>query len=277
MLVINKIILKRLFLYFFFVFCINILSLNLSYAAKITVSPLTLNIPDDGPGFADIMVYNTGDSKAYVQLDLYKIQDPGTKSEKKIKEDIKNPIEFGLVASPLKMVIPVNQSRKARLLPLSRKLSQETVYKLEVIPVEGDLKLIGSGDNKINAGVNAGVKVTVGYGVRVALLPEHIHQEVSIVQDKNKNNDFIYNLKNTGNVDVLISEAEICDKKDSITNPKDWINCKSLKSYSKRLYPGNIFLFSDDLFMQKYIKSEFKSKIIRFKGYFSNKIFYVGF
>ena len=81
---------------------------------------------------------------------------------------------------------------------------------------------------------------------------------------------------------MLISEAEICDKKDSITNPKDWVNCKSLKSYSKRLYPGNTLLFSDDLFMQKYIKSEdskseLKSKIIRFKGYFSNKIFYVGF
>lgn len=264
MFVINKIMLKKVAIYYYFILFVNIILLNLSYAAKITVSPLSLSLSDSGPGFADVIVYNSGDSKAYVKLDLYKIKNPGTKSEKKIIEDIKNPLDFGLVASPLKMIIPVNQSRRVRLLKLSTKLSQESVYKLEIIPVEGDLKLVGSSES----GISAGVKVTVGYGVRVVLLPEKIDQNVILVRKKVKNNNYNYYLQNTGNVDVLISESEVCDKNNSLNKPEDWTNCKLLKTYSSRLYPGNSILVSG-------IKTKTNSKSVRFKGYFLDKLFYI--
>ena len=279
--VINKFRLIKFFLSSIFIsrFCLVFFicfNFNLANAAKITVSPLVLNLKDNGPGFADVTVYNTGDKKAYVKLDLYKIKNPGARLEKKIKEDIKNPMEFGLVASPLKMVIPVNQSRKVRLLPLLKHLKTESIYKLEVVPVEGELKIIDSDNNSNNKSdnkINAGVKITVGYGVRVSLLPDNINREVRIIKNTNNN----YDLKNMGNVNVLITQAEVCDYKSNITQPKDWKNCKLLKSYSKRLYPGNLIKLTDDSEIKKYINSNNKFKILRFKGYFDSEIFYIGF
>ena len=238
-------------------------------AALITASPLELNLSNDGPGYADVTVYNTGDKKAYVQLEVQRVLNPGKKNEKKILADHKHPINFGLVASPLKMVIPVNQSRKVRVLPLATGLKQERVYILNITPVEGELKMIG-GSAKDGKSIQAGVKITVGYGVRVVLRPKTPKRDLILAH---KDNTGDYYLDNKGNVNILITQASVCEDHSS-KNANKWKNCRLVKSFSKRLFAGNKWKVPAFDQLASYSSKDSKEKV-RFKGYLGDKAFWV--
>ena len=238
----------------------------LVYAGQIMVSPMALNIKNDGPGFADVTVYNTGKKTAYVKAQLYELKNPGTSKQVEIKESPEDPIGFGLVASPMKMIIPVNQSRKVRLLPLAKNLSSERVYMLNVTPVEGELKLVGSKDNK---SIHAGIRITVAYAVRTVLLPKNPKVLINIssnssLNSKNSSKQQIW-LKNNGNVNVLLTQQQLCSK--HIGDVNTWSGCKVAKNISKRLYP-NVSWRSADI-------AKADTQKLRFKAYFGDKIIYV--
>lgn len=184
-------------------------------ASTINVTPLSVVFGSKGR-YQDIRVFNTGKSKAYVNIKLSKIVKPGSQhvSYKHFDED---PMKFGLVVSPNKMIIPAGQVRTVRLLRLLRGNKKEMVYQINVAPAVGVLERIKTGNKK----VEAGVRVIVGYNVISRILPSHPTADLKFIR-KGKTLTVI----NTGNSSALLYHGKQCSGEKCAVLP------------TKRIYAG---------------------------------------
>lgn len=197
---------------------------SIAMAASINVTPLLVNLTPTGKHFTDIDVTNTSNKTAYVRVKISRILHPGMTDQKRINLQ-GNPIKFGLVASPIRLVIPPKQLRRVRVLPLLKNNKTDALYELNITPVTGQLEsLLSKGK------VRAGLQVIVGYSVKVFVRPANAKAIVSILRVNNT-----ITVKNTGNSNVLLYDGRQCTSPD---------NCKTLKTDSiKRLYAGNTWTF----------------------------------
>lgn len=204
--------------------CIFAISLmTTAFTAVINVSPLILNFKPGGKRFADITVSNPGEQTAYVAVKIAKIVNPGTPDQKRVslKGD---PMQFGLVASPVRMVIPPKQVRRVRVLPLTHNNTTDAMYEINITPVSGKIENLLAGSK-----VRAGLQIIVGYAVKAFIRPANAKAVVSILR-----NNKTVTLKNTGNSNVLLYKGEQCIQGQ----------CKRLTDSVHRLYAGNTWTFT---------------------------------
>jgi len=187
-----------------------------SYGSAINVYPLDLDVNYQSR-FHDVQVYNVGNDKAYVALNIALVKHPGLPDQQEIPlQD--NPYQVGLIVTPNKMVIPPGQMRMARMLYIGQPPEEDLVYKVRIAPATGQYVVISN-----NNGVNAGVNVIIAYSVNVFVRPLKPLVKMSLVR---QGQDLRF--ENQGNTNVLIGYCQQCPTQD----PK---HCTSF-DVSKRIY-----------------------------------------
>lgn len=163
------------------------------------VMPITTEIAY--PKEKSITVKNTGDSPLYIDLSLYKVENPGNNPEKKhLVTELKAP---KIIASPTKVSLGAGQSRKIKLVTLAP-VSQEEVYRLYVIPVSS----ITTKDNGLSDKISTPTVLSIGYGVLIRILPEkNLHSEIEYTCSTEG-----ITLKNTGNIRAELDNVILDDK-----------------------------------------------------------------
>ena len=192
----------------------------------INVSPLIIDFTPTSAHFQDITVVNSSDQTAYVRVKVTRILNAGMPNEKRL-ELTNNPEEFGLVVSPTRLVIPPQQVRLVRVLPLMKTPDVDAFYEVNVSPASGEMESLISGNNQ----VTAGVQIIVGYAVKVFIRPALAKAVVTIVRNSNQ-----ITITNTGNSNVLLTNGVQCSP--------DANHCTPLEQNSaRRIYPGNTWQF----------------------------------
>lgn len=197
---------------------IAILMLLPAVAAQISVSPIEVDLINT-ESYTDLTIANVGNDKAYVSLTPMRLDNPGT-PQSHYETLHNNPRQFGLVVSPLKIVIPPQLSRKVRIMSLVQNNPQDVMYMIRVVPSEGEMQAVAdrSGD------VLAGIQVISGYNVLVTVRPAMPQPKLSLTRIGTQ-----LTVVNTGNTQVLLSDAEQCDAPPQCTK----------LNLPKRMYAGN--------------------------------------
>jgi P pilus assembly chaperone PapD len=193
------------------------------YADSVMVSPLQVDFAPGQPNFADLMVSNTGQTIAYIETQIEKIQDPGTANQHLVPL-LNNPLQIGLVASPEKIVLHPGYSQVVRLLSLVHGNSQDEVYQVNITPVTNALEAGDDGSGKAQSGIS----VTIAYRVLVFVRPENPKPNIIMTRD-----GVHVTVTNTGNTNAYLELAKQCTSVN---------NCIDLP-FSRRMYSGNVWQF----------------------------------
>lgn len=194
--------------------------------AGITVNPM-LAFFTDQTKIQDITVSNSADTTAYVEVIPKYMQNVGTSSEKAVTYQAGSDVSsFGLMASPLKLAIPANSTRKVRLVFLKSGITQDAVYYVNFLPIaslSGDATQSGSFQftNQIS------------YSVQAVALPVNPAPKVSLVRQGQT-----ITVTNSGNSYASLRNGQICNAQGS--------SCQALPSATsyKVLYAGNTWTFT---------------------------------
>jgi len=181
----------------------------LTYAG-ISISNMSLNIYPAQKKWKDFRVYNTGETVAYVEVNPTFFKQPGEKDPGRI-ENIKNPMELGLLISPGKFAIPPGRSQVVRVAALKTTDPIDRVYSLVVKPVRGELTPVHTEDGNSHGQVS----VIVAYSVGTIIRPLNPNPQLSIQRSGKK-----VTLSNVGNTAVEVNTIEQCSNKECQKLPK---------------------------------------------------------
>ncbi|MGI4838765.1 MAG: hypothetical protein ACRYF9_14205 [Janthinobacterium lividum] len=121
-------------------------------------------------------IYNSGDSTAFVRVNISEIlyAADGTRSE--IPLDTTTPIDQrkGLVASPARLIIPANGMQPTRLLYMGER-DRERYYRVRYVPVvpekEDQFAVSEQEREAYKASLSAGINVMASYGAIFSCAP----------------------------------------------------------------------------------------------------------
>lgn len=160
----------------------------------------------------DVKVSNTDDETMYVQVEVFKVENAGTETEKRFK--VSNPQDLKLLATPNKMVIPPGGQKLVRIVNLQPNSKDERVYRINITPIVPPL------EENVSQ-----LRIVVAYQVLTIVQPNN--PESTLVAKRNGKK---IRFSNTGNSNILLSEGKQC-------NLASADKCESLESH--RLYAGN--------------------------------------
>ena len=156
-------------------------------------------------------VYNSGDSTAFVRVDILEIKLDGKGGEQELvpqKLDGEGLNKNRLIATPQRMIIPPAEFQSGRLLwPGSR--DKERYYRVRFTPVAPDKKndfgLTEQQLKEYKSSVIAGVNILTGYGSILYIMPDNAVFNTSVT-----NNPDIVRITNAGNATVVIDDIRQC-------------------------------------------------------------------
>lgn len=169
------------------------------------------------PGAAprqDLKVSNTDPEDVYVQIEVLKVENPGSDNE--TRTVIKDPKALKLLATPNKLVIPPNGQKLVRIVNLEQNNQEERIYRINVTPIVAPLEEEESQ-----------LRIVVAYQVLAIIQPDNPKSDLTINREGSK-----LTLSNTGNTNILLSDGKQC-------NPLEKNICEDLTSH--RLYAGNMW------------------------------------
>ncbi len=209
---------------------VSLLFLSLSFqclhASAISVEPMIADLNYENR-FQDIMVHNVGSDTAYVELQIYRLDNPGLPTQKFVTlED--NPLQLGLIATPSKLIVPAGQTRIVRALYLGPPPTSDIVYQVVIKPVTGQLVALASPSSK----VTTGVQMIIAYGVTLYMRPINLDYTITAVRKGTA-----LTLTNKGNTTVVVGECQQCTDKDQK-------KCSIISNLGKTFYPGNTWDFT---------------------------------
>lgn len=158
-------------------------------------------------------VYNSGDSTAFVRVDILEIRIDGNGKEQELipqKVDVDGLNKQRLIATPQRMIVPPSGFQTLRLLwPGSR--DKERYYRVRFTPVEPDKENdFGLSEKQIQEyknSVKAGVNILTGYGSIMYIMPESPVFNTGI---ENKGDSV--RISNAGNATIVINGIKHCRK-----------------------------------------------------------------
>lgn len=166
-------------------------------------------------------VYNSGDSTAFVRVEILEIRLNGHDVEQemvpqKMDGDALN--KNRLIATPQRMIIPPSEFQSVRLLwPGIRE--KERYYRVRLTPVMPDKKNdFGLSETEITqykGSIKAGVNILTGYGSILYVMPDkpEFNTVVNNTPDSVK-------VVNSGNATIVIDDIRSCaDKKNKCSSP----------------------------------------------------------
>lgn len=158
-------------------------------------------------------IYNSGDSSAFVRVDVMHIDVSGKDKEAPVLSLKDNElIKDRLLVTPMRMIIPPNNFQTSRIL-WSGKRTSEQYYRVRYTPVmPGKNDGFGLNDAEISdyrqKAIQAGINVLAGYGTVVIVHPDNPTFNTQIKQDKNS-----ITLINSGNATVAVEDVRVCKSK----------------------------------------------------------------
>lgn len=188
-----------------------------SAAASIAVDRSIIYLTANQLPRQDVLVYNYGQQKAYVETAVFEVIDPGTPEEKLQKTT--NLADLKLLVSPQKMTISPDSHKRVRFSYLGDH-ARERVFRINITPI------IGKVISKTTA-----VKLVVAYQILLIVTPDNAQADIVCKRQKGH-----LLFTNNGNTNVLMTKARICQTRDT---PSD--ECKEAQ-VSKRLYAKNTWL-----------------------------------
>ncbi|MEX2489800.1 MAG: fimbria/pilus periplasmic chaperone [Pseudomonadales bacterium] len=166
----------------------------------------------DSEARQDVKVSNTGDDVLYVQVEVFKVENPGEENEERIKVD--NPEDLKLIATPNKLIVPEGGQKLIRIVNLVSQNDEERVYRINVTPVVAPLEEETSQ-----------LRVVVAYQILTIVQPDNPTTELEVERDGQQ-----ITFQNNGNSNILLSDGRQCQSESQE-------NCRELSS--RRLYAGN--------------------------------------
>nr|WP_241391088.1 hypothetical protein [Serratia proteamaculans]ULG16498.1 hypothetical protein 1137p_00101 [Serratia proteamaculans] len=165
-------------------------------------------------------VYNSGDSTAFVRVDILEIKLDGKGGEQELvpqKLDGEALNKNRLIATPQRMIIPPSEFQSVRLLwPGSRE--KERYYRVRFTPVAPDKKndfgLSETQFQEYKKSVKAGVNIMTGYGSILYVMPSNTVFNTEII-----NNSGDIQIRNLGNATIVVDDILQCSKKDNKCTP----------------------------------------------------------
>lgn len=164
------------------------------------------------PPRQDVRVSNTGADVMYVQIDTFKVENPGTEAEERVP--VTSPQEGKLVASPNKLVIPAGGHKLVRILNLDPKTTEERIYRINVTPIAPPLEEETSQ-----------LRIVVAYQILTIIQPSDPHSKLEVSRTGKQ-----VTFTNQGNTNILLSDGRQCA-------PAKAEDCETLDSH--RIYAGS--------------------------------------
>lgn len=182
------------------------MSVTAASQAQIAVSDAILDFAPGQSNRQDITVVNNGEERAFVKVTPARIFNPGTPEQK--REEIENPMELGLIASPNRLVLQPGQKKVIRVSTFGNN-EEERLYRLNVTPAAVNTPGEATSEKKFD------VKILIAYDVLVINRPANLIGTYTSSHNGNK-----LTLKNTGNTNLLFTNGKSCTSDDKCTDLK---------------------------------------------------------
>lgn len=158
----------------------------------------------------DITLSNSGNKPSYVDVEVSRIENPGTENEQRLT--ITDPRELGLLASPRRLKLEAGESRRLRLTLLKRAKTKDEVFRVKITPSIDEF-----GETK------GQLQILIAYDALVIARPPNAN---ALIDAKREGNQLT--LTNNGNTSVLYYNGQQCDETGE--------NCRQLAG--RRIYGG---------------------------------------
>lgn len=191
----------------------------LGQASMVLDRSIVTFVPGKAPR-EDVTINNPDPDPLFIEVEVLEVRNPGTDKEERIV--VRNPEEIGLIATPMRLVVPPGGRRVVRLVNLAGHGQTERVYRVNVKPViapEG--ADADKGEQKAMA-----VRILVAYQLLIFVSPDKV---VAQLEGRREGNTL--HLQNKGNVNIHLYDGRQCKEGEAKEQ------CATLQSL--RLYPGN--------------------------------------
>lgn len=188
-------------------------------------------------------VSNTGDSTAFVRVNLYEIiYGAGEPQEIPLTDDSADGARRGLIATPSRLIIPPNGQQATRLLVLGER-DRERYFRVRFVPVvpeqDDEFALPAEQRAAYKATLNTGINVLTGYGAIFIVRPTHTRYDTRIEQTATR-----YSLTNAGNSTVVLEDFKECSADtEPVCEPSRLQHIMPGKRYSFDKKPGRVVHF----------------------------------
>lgn len=183
-------------------------------------------------------VYNSGDSTAFVRVNIFEITFDASGKMVETSLDSQGPAAAdrqGLIASPARLIIPAGGTQGTRLVYRGAR-DKERYYRVRYLPVvperEDQFEVSDDEREAYKAAMAAGVQVMAGYGTVVTVRPDDARYDTKIADGASD-----YRVTNAGNTTVVLKDFKDCPVQQSA-------ECKPVVSH--RLKPGEVFSFTKE-------------------------------
>ncbi len=159
-------------------------------------------------------VFNSGDSTAFVKIDVLEIvySADGTSKEIPVVAAADGASRNGVMASPARLIVPAQGMQATRLLYLGER-ANERYFRIRFVPVvpEKEDEFAVSSDERedYKKNLSAGVNVMTGFGTIFFVRPKDARFDTAVEETDSR-----YELRNKGNSVVVVDEFKSCSLSD---------------------------------------------------------------
>ncbi|MFL1517780.1 molecular chaperone [Pseudomonas prosekii] len=159
-------------------------------------------------------VFNGGDSTAFVKINIHEIiyDADGRPTELPVKSLADSSARDGLMASPARLIVPVNGMQGTRLLFMGER-DRERYFRVRFVPVvpekEDEFAVSVEERDAYKQTLSAGVNVLAGYGTIFFVRPKDARFNTQIDERPGQ-----YALRNDGNTVVVVDDLKDCAVSD---------------------------------------------------------------
>lgn len=190
-------------------------------------------------------VFNSGDSTAFVKVDILEIvyDADGSAREIEVKSQTDISRRDGLIASPARLIVPANGMQGTRLLLMGNR-DTERYFRVRFIPVvpekEDEFAISAEERDEYKNTLSAGVNVMTGFGTVFFVRPKDSRFD-SVIEDQSST----YRIRNNGNTVVLIDEFRNCAlKEETACEPTTKHHIRGGGSFEFVKQPGREYRFN---------------------------------
>ena len=176
------------------------LSATSAVQAQITVDRSVIEFTG-GAAVQDVEVMNNGRTKAYLDLKVAEIIDPG--SDEPTRVELDDPRTAPVLVSPRQLLVPPGARKRLRVILREASADTERVFRLRIAPYTGKARL----EEPAEGEKATAVRVLVGYDLLLLSRPADARADLKVTRGPDS-----MEFRNEGNTNVLLRRIEQCER-----------------------------------------------------------------